>query len=623
MRIALLTQWYWPETGPAGLPGTLAAELVRRGDEVHVLTGFPNYPSGRIDPGYRQSLYQREEHDGVIIHRSPLYASHDHSARKRFMNYASFALSATLASMRLPKFDVLWVNYSPITTALPMWALQLRQGVPTVCEVGDLWPDTMFVSQLHGDDTMKRASGFLHRWTNAMYRSSDAVVAIAPSVCDVLVDRGVPRHKVHYIPKWAQEHVFCQPGASMRSSLGIGDEERVIVYAGALGRAQRLGALIDACARLPLHERPRVLIAGMGTDEQNLREMAKSNDVNVDFLGHLPQEYMPDLLASADAGYIGLADEPLTRMTMPSKTQAYLAAGLPIIAHASGDVLSVIANNDVGLVSQSGDVQSLAERLRRFTSMSTCELQRQAENARKLYQQEFSLQRGAERYQELFRRLQGRDRTLISRNAPIRRDAGRVFAPLQLSDVRAAARLHERAFPDFFLASLGEGFLAEFYRGYCADDESIAIGMYDDGELVGTVLVAMQPAGFYRRLLTRRLVPFAFQGGLAALKRPRIALKLLKALMYRGDEQPEYRGAALLASLCVDPKTQGTGGGRQLCEAAEHAVAMRGTSQIYLLTDAEDNDAVLRFYERGGYEHVETITRDDGRKMRRYLKELN
>lgn len=623
MRIGFLTQWYWPETGPAGLPGTLAAELVRRGEEVHVLTGFPNYPSGSIDSRYRQSIYQREEHEGVVIHRSPLFASHDRSAIKRLANYGSFALSATLASLRLPRLDALWVNYSPVSIGLPMWALQMRLGVPTVCEVGDLWPDTMFVSQLEGDSLVQRAARAVDAWTNAMYRTSDAVVVISPSVRDILQSRAVAPEKIHYIPKWAQEHVFCQRGTSQRKQLGIGEDERVIVYAGALGRAQRLGALISASASLPAAERPRILIAGMGTDEDNLRSLAARLDANVTFLGQLPQEQMPDLLATADAGYIGLADEPLTRMTMPSKTQAYLAAGLPIVAHAAGDVLEVIDRHNVGFTSQSGDEAGLARQLAAFVHAPAQTLAAQRENARELYQREFSLAHGADRYQQLFRSIARKQRGMWNRSAPVPMPPGRVFAPLTPADATQAARLHIRAFPDFFLASLGEGFLTEFYRGYCDDESAIAIGMFDDGELVGSVLVTTEPAGFYRRLLTRRLIPFAWRGAMAAARRPRIAMRLVKALAYRGDADESFQDAALLASLCVDPKTQGSGGGRQLCQVAEAEVRRRGGSRIYLLTDDEDNAAVQRFYERGGYVNAQTITRDDGRVMRRYVKNLD
>ena len=131
MRIGLLTQWFDPEPGPAALPGVLARGLVARGHEVQVLTGFPNYPSGTIADGYRVRPRTDEHRDGVDIRRTALYASHDASALRRFANYASFGLSAaTLGVGALRDVDAVWVNYSPITTAWPMWANQLLHRVP-------------------------------------------------------------------------------------------------------------------------------------------------------------------------------------------------------------------------------------------------------------------------------------------------------------------------------------------------------------------------------------------------------------------------------------------------------------------------------------------------------------
>lgn len=92
VRIGILSQWYAPEPGPAALVAVTAKALAARGHEVHVLTGFPNYPSGAIAPGYHQTPLMREELDGVRVTRVPLYPSHDRSAARRIGNYASFGV---------------------------------------------------------------------------------------------------------------------------------------------------------------------------------------------------------------------------------------------------------------------------------------------------------------------------------------------------------------------------------------------------------------------------------------------------------------------------------------------------------------------------------------------------
>ena len=100
-RVLLLTQWFDPEPTLKGM--VFARELVREGYEVEVVTGFPNYPGGKVYPGYRIRLLQREVIDGVHITRVPLYPNHDQSAIKRVLNYASFAASATIYGVFMAK----------------------------------------------------------------------------------------------------------------------------------------------------------------------------------------------------------------------------------------------------------------------------------------------------------------------------------------------------------------------------------------------------------------------------------------------------------------------------------------------------------------------------------------
>ena len=115
MRIGLLTQWYDPEPGPARLPGVLARGLAARGHQVSVLTGFPNYPTGELPPGWSMSRMRRQVEDGVSVTRVALYPSHDASAARRMANYGSFGASTLVNGMSaLRGADVCWVNYSPI-----------------------------------------------------------------------------------------------------------------------------------------------------------------------------------------------------------------------------------------------------------------------------------------------------------------------------------------------------------------------------------------------------------------------------------------------------------------------------------------------------------------------------
>ena len=141
MRILMLTQWFDPEPAFKGL--TFARKLMERGHEVEVLTGFPNYPAGKLYPGYRLRLWQRESVDGISIVRVPLYPSHDRSVVRRAWNYLSFALAATILGPALVgRPDVIYAYHPPGTVGLPALALSRWFSAPVVYDVNDLWPDT-------------------------------------------------------------------------------------------------------------------------------------------------------------------------------------------------------------------------------------------------------------------------------------------------------------------------------------------------------------------------------------------------------------------------------------------------------------------------------------------------
>lgn len=416
MRFGLLTQWYDPEPGPAALPGVLARGLAGRGHDVRVLTGFPNYPTGTLADGYRIRRRILERRDGIPVTRVALYPSHDSSFANRSLNYASFGASALVSGVRsLASCDALWVNYSPITVAPAMWAVKARYGVPLVVFVGDLWPDTLNAGGFARRGRMGAAlEATLIAWCAAMYRSAAVVAYMAPGVHDVLLARGVPEAKLAYAPMWAEESTFFpipaaeQARLSLRGELGIGEEEVVLLYAGALGEAQGLQTLLDAVSHAEGGAHPlRVLIAGSGVSEAALRDRAVRHGLGEDrvrFLGRVPQTDMPKLMSTADACYVGLRRDPLSALTMPSKTQATLASAKALVVAADGDVQRTVRDSGAGLAVDSGDVPGLAQALRATCAAGRGELAAQGARGRDYYERTFSVAQGVRRTEELLLR---------------------------------------------------------------------------------------------------------------------------------------------------------------------------------------------------------------------------
>lgn len=413
MRVGLLTQWYDPEPGPAALPGVLARGLVARGHDVQVVTGFPNYPTGELPLGYRISRKCDEHLDGVAVRRVALYPNHDASAIRRFVNYSSFGISALFSGVgALRGVDALWVYNSPITIAWPMWAARYGFTVPCVVHVMDLWPDTLLAGGfVHGGNAFRVVEKGLNAWCNAMYRAANSVAYISPAVGAVLRGRGVSAKKLVYVPMWADENIFRPSGDGLRSELGIPEDAIVLIYAGALGHAQGLDALLDACAKIE-DPRFRCLIAGSGICESSLRRRAEDLRLStVKFLGRVPQEHMTSLMATGDISYIGLRSHALSPITMPSKTQAGLAAGRALLVAAEGDVANVIHESGAGFTADPGNPASIAEAIRCACVLGREGLYKMGQRARTYYERTFSITLGVHRIESLLEHAAASRRT--------------------------------------------------------------------------------------------------------------------------------------------------------------------------------------------------------------------
>ncbi|WP_020579248.1 glycosyltransferase family 4 protein [Actinopolymorpha alba] len=403
MRVGLLSQWFDPEPGPASLPGVLAHGLARRGHEVRVVTGFPNYPAGRIMPGYTMSRRADELHGDVRVRRVALYPSHDSSSVRRLANYTSFAASALASGVsRLRGADAVWVYNSPITVALPMWYLRYVYKIPVLLHVFDMWPENIEASGFLPAGPLRRpVRNGISAWCRAMYRSAARVAYISPGEKELLLRQGVPEEKLVYIPLWSDERLIAERPVDMRSELGLSPDQIVLVYAGAMGEAQGLEALIDACA---LVDDPRFvcLIAGSGISEGSLRQRAEVAGVtNVRFLGRLPKERMSALMATSDAQYVSMR----STYTIPSKVQLILASARPMLAAADGDVATLVRDSGAGITARPGDASSIADGIRLLGRSGREHLRALGSQGCSYYAQTFSVASALDRVESTLRQI--------------------------------------------------------------------------------------------------------------------------------------------------------------------------------------------------------------------------
>lgn len=403
MRIGFVTQWYDPELDSSTYSGVIARALVAQGHEVHVLTGFPNYPTGRLAPGYPLRPYRYELLRGVHVHRAPLLPSHDRNAVRRAGNYLSFATCASVTAARVLRgLDVTLVYSSPATAALPAMTARRVLGVPYVLLIQDLWPSSVVDSGLLDAHRAARVERALHTFCDATYRSAAAIAVIAPSMADAIRARGVPAERIRWVPNWADEAVFTpRPrDPELAAQLGI-TRPKNLMYAGNLGEFQNVRVLIETARRLRSRADVGVVVAGRGVLEEELRRVVAEDALdNVIFVGAIGPDRIADVLALGDLQVVALADLPLFRMTLPSKLQATMAAGRPILAALPGDGARIVAEAGCGVIVPPDDPDAwAAAALSRLDDPQTSAAE--AASGRRWYDAHFAQRIGVERLTEL------------------------------------------------------------------------------------------------------------------------------------------------------------------------------------------------------------------------------
>ncbi len=402
MRVGLFSQWYEPE--PQTIPGILARELRDRNHSVKVLTGFPNYPAGKLFDGYHMSWRTDELVSGVPVRRVALFPSHDASRIGRLTNYGTFAASALLWGTGWFKgIEALWVYNSPPTVGLPTWLIKTRYRPRVILHIMDLWPESLTVSGF-GRSTLKWSwlERVLDRWLSMTYDVADSIACTSRRQIELLADRGVARHKLSYAPIWVDETIFrpIPKDEALAASLGL-TNRTVLLYAGSIGEAQGLDVLIEACDRLRDEQTFQCVIAGSGIAESRLRDRVMERRLtNVTFVGRWPTHDMTRLMSIGDVHLVSLRADPLAEIAMPSKLPATLACAKPVIVAARGDAQALVSRSRSGWTCHPGDASDLEAAIRTAIAANT-DLHEIGQRARRAYEAEFAAKIGVERIEHL------------------------------------------------------------------------------------------------------------------------------------------------------------------------------------------------------------------------------
>ncbi|QDV75181.1 glycosyltransferase family 4 protein [Botrimarina mediterranea] len=383
MRILILTQFYDPE--PAFKFPDLARQLAARGHRVQVITGFPCYPFGKTYAGYRQSLCQEHVLDGVLVTRVPQVPDHSRSAIRRAIYYFSFALSAaTIGVFKARQADVLLVYQSAMPTGLAGWLVSRLRRIPYVLDVVDLWPESV---QASGMLNSRAASGAINFAMSLIYNGANRINVITDGYWRNLAARGISPLKLSLIHCWPAEGLFdpVAPQPAIRREYCM-EGKFNIVYAGAIGPVQGLRVLLDVAERLLSDKTIKITVAGEGIQRVELEKEAIDRGLtNLQFVGRRPPEEIRRLYACADALLAHLKPDPLSSISIPSKTFAYMASGKPLLMAVEGEAAAIVQRHGCGIAVAPSNAAALCRAVCKLRDMPILDREEMGAAGRRAY----------------------------------------------------------------------------------------------------------------------------------------------------------------------------------------------------------------------------------------------
>ena len=401
-HILIISQYFYPEQFRIN---DIAAEWVKRGYKVTVLTGIPNYPKGKFFEGYGWFKKRREAWNGVDIIRLPITAR-GNSSFGLICNYLSFVVSGYIWKIftRLKPDTIFTYEVSPMTQALIGVWLSKKRKIPNHLYVTDLWPQNVeIITGIHN----KLIIGPISRMVNYIYRHCDRIFISSKSFRNDISSRigcneKESDEKIVYWPQYAED--FYKPLKDAPKNEIPSDGIFNIVFAGNLGYAQGLGILAEVAEQLREKDLlVRFNMIGDGRYKPELEEKIKKSGTGqfFNFIDRKPAEKIPEYFFFADALLICLSKSEVFSMTIPAKTQSCMACGKPILVSADGEVQRIIKDSYSGLVSDAEDVDGLTQNIIQMMRLTQEERAELGRNALRYSQENFNKSRLLDRAEEV------------------------------------------------------------------------------------------------------------------------------------------------------------------------------------------------------------------------------
>ena len=390
MKLCIFTNHFYPEDFKVN---DIAFELTQRGIDVTVITAIPDYPKGKFFEGYSLFKRRREIVNCVKVIRLPIIPRGKGGAIRLVLNYVSYFICASIFTFFHAfknKYDAVFVHLtSPFFIGIPAVHLKKRQNISLYFWTLDLWPESLV-----------SAAGISHpflikpqnKMVAKVYKNCDKILIGSKGFKKSICEKGDFKDKLVYFPNWA-ENVIPPQDFSVDDIVPFDNPNNfILLFAGNLGEAQNLDAIIQSAERLKENENIKYVFVGDGRRKEHLEMLVNEKKLNdtVYFLGRYPIETMPIFMKKSSVLLFSLKDELCFNLTVPSKVQFYMAQGKTILAMINGDGADLVNEANCGYVAPANDVDAFVDAINKMYDLSKDELNQLGMNGKKYYEENFT-----------------------------------------------------------------------------------------------------------------------------------------------------------------------------------------------------------------------------------------
>jgi glycosyltransferase involved in cell wall biosynthesis len=401
MKVLVVSQYFWPESF---IINDLVKSLSAQGHVIKVLTGKPNYPDGVVFDGYSASGYQEEHYESLVsVCRAPLRPRGASGAINLLFNYLSYILNGLWfypSAVKGENFDAIFVFApSPITSVIPAIYLRWKLKSHLAVWVQDLWPESLSATGFIKNKTALRVVGWM---VKGIYAFVDTLLVQSKAFREPVARYADPS-KVVYYPNSYQDLPPSDERTRIPEQLLIElDNHFCLVFAGNLGTAQSVETLVEVACKLRHLSGLRIVLVGSGSMLSWIESEKVSRELdNLILAGRFSTSEMPHFFRRAAGLLVTLKQDEAFIYTIPSKIQAYLAAGRPIIAALDGEGARVIQEARAGLTSPAQDAESMANSIEKLFYMTSDEREALGQSGRAYYREHFEMERQSRRLVEI------------------------------------------------------------------------------------------------------------------------------------------------------------------------------------------------------------------------------